>query len=94
MATNIHIAARKNITKDSRMICLGIDLPNKLTLFLFFAIVKTVAIITAKVHVLMPPPVDPGEAQINIRNIIKISDGTVNCPISRVLNPAVLAVTD
>ena len=50
--------------------------------------------ITEKVVVLIPPPVEPGEAPINIRNIMKISTGWPRCEKSTELKPAVRQVTD
>ena len=55
---------------------------------------KTVASITIKVTVLMPPPVDSGEAPININPIMPIKVGGFSSPIFTVLKPAVLVVTD
>ncbi len=46
-----------------------------------------------KVLVLMPPPVDPGEAPINIKRINVKSPPLENSPIVYVENPAVLADT-
>jgi hypothetical protein len=48
----------------------------------------------AKVLVLMPPPVEPGEAPINIRIISKKAEKLVKLAMFKVLNPAVLAVID
>ena len=45
------------------------------------------------VLVLIPPPVDPGEAPINIKTIKTISPGVVNSFSGYVENPAVLAET-
>src|SRR5690606_10670566 len=44
---------------------------------------------TAKVVVLIPPPVDPGEAPIHISNMINITVGNVKLSILATLNPAV-----
>ena len=52
---------------------------------------KTVASRTIKVTVLMPPPVDSGEAPININPIMAIKVGGFSSPILTVLKPAVLA---
>jgi hypothetical protein len=46
------------------------------------------------VDVLIPPPVDPGEAPINIKNINIKSMGVPITEKSTVLNPAVRAVMD
>ncbi len=45
-----------------------------------------------KLVVLIPPPVDPGEAPINIKIIITRIVEFVREPISTVLNPAVRGV--
>ena len=50
--------------------------------------------ITEKVVVFIPPPVEPGEAPTNIRNIIRMSTGWPKCVKSTVLKPAVRHVTD
>ena len=50
--------------------------------------------ITAKAVVLMPPPVEPGEAPINIKMIEESTDAGLRFALSIVLNPAVLVVTD
>jgi hypothetical protein len=42
----------------------------------------------------MPPPVEPGEAPMNIRTIRSKRVALVRSPISTVLNPQVLGVTD
>jgi hypothetical protein len=47
-----------------------------------------------KVVVLIPPPVDPGDAPINIRILIIKSVIGLREPVATVLNPAVLVVTD
>jgi hypothetical protein len=44
--------------------------------------------------VFMPPPVDPGDAPINMSIIVKRMVSLVRCPMSMVLNPAVLGVMD
>jgi hypothetical protein len=48
----------------------------------------------AKVVVLIPPPHEPGEAPMNINRIRTKRVSLAIFPIDRVLNPAVLAVTD
>lgn len=48
---------------------------------------------SANVLVLIPPPVDAGEAPIHIKKIINNKEGTLNCVKSTVLKPAVLGVT-
>ncbi len=49
---------------------------------------------TPSVQVFMPPPVEPGEAPINIRIMRKKSVGLARFCIGTVLKPAVRAVTD
>jgi hypothetical protein len=49
---------------------------------------------TANVLVLIPPPVEPGEAPTHIRNIMTNNAGSVSAEISTVLNPAVRGVTE
>ena len=48
----------------------------------------------AALVVLTPPPVDPGEAPINIRTSIRRMVALVRAPISTVLNPHVRGVID
>ena len=48
----------------------------------------------AKLDVLIPPPVDPGEAPMNIRIIISRMVGLAKAAMSTVLNPQVRGVTD
>ena len=52
------------------------------------------SISTAAVEVLIPPPVDAGEAPINIKSINKNSVPSYTLDMSIVLNPAVREVTD
>lgn len=47
-----------------------------------------------KVVVLMPPPVDPGEAPIHIRHMTTMSVRWLSNPVSTLLKPAVLDVTE
>ena len=54
---------------------------------------QSAAIVTPKVVVLMPPPVPPGEAPMNIRTISSANDGVVIAPMLMVLKPAVRGVT-
>jgi len=49
---------------------------------------------TEKVLVLIPPPVPPGEAPINIRTIVKNIEDINNEDVGMVLKPAVLGATD
>ena len=61
---------------------------------LSLAIEKIFNVAIAKVVVLIPPPVEAGEAPIHIKKIINKIPGTVKLLISIVLKPAVLEVTD
>jgi hypothetical protein len=47
----------------------------------------------AALVVFTPPPVEPGEAPMNMRMSIRRSVAFVSAPISTVLKPAVLGVT-
>ncbi len=47
-----------------------------------------------KLVVLIPPPVEPGEAPMNMRMIMTRIVGLVSWPMSTVLNPAVRGVID
>ena len=49
---------------------------------------------TPIVHVFIPPPVEPGDAPINISSITNTSVATLKSPTGRVLKPAVLGVTE
>ena len=51
-------------------------------------------IINVNVDVLIPPPVDPDEAPINIKNMKIMSIGVPIMEKSTVLKPAVLAVIE
>ena len=51
-------------------------------------------IINVNVDVLIPPPVDPDEAPINIKNMKIMSIGVPIMVKSTVLKPAVLAVIE
>ena len=53
-----------------------------------------VKIKTINVEVLIPPPVDPGEAPMNIKNIIIKTVGKDKNLVDIVLKPAVRAVID
>ena len=60
---------------------------------LFFNIAKVPKIISPIVVVFIPPPVDPGEAPINIRITNNSEVDLFRPKIEMVLNPAVLVVT-
>ncbi|OIP90054.1 MAG: hypothetical protein AUK26_10315 [Syntrophaceae bacterium CG2_30_58_14] len=49
---------------------------------------------SAKLVVLIPPPVEPGDAPMNMRMIMTRTVGLVSRPMSTVLNPAVRGVID
>ena len=57
-------------------------------------IVKIESTRIKNVVVLIPPPVEPGEAPINIKVLSKNKVLGLSADIFTVLNPAVLAVTD
>ncbi len=44
--------------------------------------------------VFIPPPVEPGEAPMNIKTMEMKMDAELKLLVSMVLNPAVLVVTD
>ena len=50
--------------------------------------------ISVKVEVLIPPPVEPDDAPMNIRKIMRIKVGTLNNDMSTELKPAVRQVID
>jgi hypothetical protein len=58
------------------------------------AILKMLRIAIAKVLVLMPPPVEPGDAPIHMSKITINVVGMFNDDVSTVLKPAVLEVTE
>jgi hypothetical protein len=64
------------------------------TFFRPLIVLKAERSITEKVVVLIPPPVEPGDAPMNIRNIMKIRTGWPRWVKSTELNPAVRQVTD
>lgn len=55
---------------------------------------QAVIIITQSVTVLIPPAVEPGEPPMNIKIVIIILPAELIFPMSTVLKPAVLDVTD
>ena len=59
--------------------------------FIRFQIIRSSS---AKLVVLIPPPVEPGEAPMNMRMIITRTVGLVSRPMSTVLNPAVRGEID
>jgi len=59
-----------------------------------FSLFQIIRMRRAKLVVLIPPPVEPGEAPINIRIIMTRIVALVNWPISTVLKPAVRGTTD
>ena len=48
----------------------------------------------ASVVVLIPPPVDMGDAPIHIKMMISNTDNSESCSMPKALNPAVRGVTD
>ena len=77
-------ARRTEISAISRLKISILDFP--------FAKLKMFNIAIAKVLVLIPPPVDWGEAPIHIKRKTIISVGNAIAAVSMVLNPAVLGV--
>jgi hypothetical protein len=69
-------------------------LRQRVTDFLPVIVAKIAEKATIKVDVLIPPPVDPEDAPINIKNIRINKVGILNKPKSTVSKPAVLHVTD
>ena len=59
--------------------------------FIRFQIIRSRSV---KLVVLIPPPVEPGEAPMNMRIIMTRIVGLVSWPMSTVLNPAVRGVID
>ena len=82
----IHVAFRVIISSSRR--------PKTSVDFLLRNVVTTESASTANVVVLIPPAVDPGDAPMNIRIMIKKRPLSVSAARSIVLNPAVLALTD
>ena len=94
MAIPITIKEIHKIAKALDVDSLVILLP-KIWIRVFpMATAKIFKVAKAKVLVLIPPPVEAGEAPIHIKNMINNNDGTVNLVKSTVLNPAVLGVTE
>jgi len=91
--TTIQAKPKKKTVKTLLTMLFGMVLPKIETWGLFLNIDQKTARIIPKVTVFIPPPVDPGEAPINIKIIIKKSVGVASLPMGKVLNPAVLGVT-
>ena len=94
IARAMTVRARKVMVIARRTVSTGIRRLNMIVLRNPLRVAMIVPMITAKVVVLIPPPVPPGLAPMNIRNKKKSSVGWVNWPMFKVLKPAVLAVTD
>ena len=69
-------------------------LRQSVTDFLPVIVVKIAEKATRKVDVFIPPPVEPEDAPINIKNMRINKVGIPNVPKSTVSKPAVLHVTD
>lgn len=77
--------ALRTETSDTSLLKISIrDLP--------FAKLKILRTAMAKVLVLIPPPVDCGEAPIHIKKNTIMSVGNINVAVLMELNPAVLGV--
>ena len=72
----------------------GIVRLKRFTLDLLFSRFQVKSTSTARVVVLIPPPQEPGDAPINIRNRKNARVELFNDAMSTVLNPAVRQVTD
>lgn len=90
----IPVIKNKSTENARRISSFGIVLLNRET-FLSSRIVETIAAkIKANVEVLIPPPVEPDDAPINIRKINTRRAGILINDKSSVLNPAVRELTD
>ena len=87
------MAATTNMEKALDISRLEMLLFQKFSPVFPFIVVRLDKEISRNVDVLIPPPVDPDEAPINISTIIKIIVAFDICEKSMVLNPAVLVVT-
>jgi len=83
---------RTKIASALFTISLGMVLLETSTWFFSLIIVLMLINMTAKVVVLIPPPVEPGEAPINMSNIMKSMVAGLNLDMSTELKPAVLVV--
>ena len=92
----VKIIAKAKVAKVVASLALerGIFLLKITKSFLPVSIESTESISTEKVVVFIPPPVEPGEAPININKTVNKTEDELYKPISIVLKPAVLAVTD
>src|SRR5690554_3768538 len=88
-AKEIDIIAKARLTDSEDILLVPISI-----CFLLRAIAKILSVANANVEVLIPPPVDAGEAPTHIKKIINKTPGIVKLFISTVLNPAVLEVMD
>jgi len=85
---------KRKITIDRFSTVNGIFFLNNSTRFLPLMTDQTPATRIPAVVVFIPPPVEPGDAPINIRIMKKRAVGMEIAAVSKVLNPAVLVVTD
>lgn len=84
----------KKITNDFSTVLDGMDFLNRVASSLPVQIAKSLANITAKVLVRMPPPTLPEEPPMNISRASKRNVVLLNVPISTVVKPPFLAVAD
>ena len=93
---NVEIPTTMNdkviIAKALLMEVSGISLLESSSLFFPLDRLKKFKVAIAKVDVLIPPPVEEGEAPIHIKKIVSKIVPICNCVISTALNPAVLGV--
>jgi hypothetical protein len=88
-------AAAKLITENAlKSVSIGIVRLSIDIIFLPRIVDTTETAMSRKVIVFIPPPVEPGDAPINIRKIIIMSVGFCSLVKSTVLNPAVRVMTD
>jgi hypothetical protein len=88
--TNTRTKLTKNTKNELATVFLGMFRLNNEMFVLPRIVDINVAKITARVVVLIPPPVDEGEAPINIIMLNEVCEPTVNRHCLNVLNPALL----
>jgi len=93
VATTIHNKERTNIIADLWNMAFGTVLSKSVNSSLPRNIERMLDNKMLKVVVLIPPPVPPGDAPINIKTITKKSVVAESPLMDKVLNPAVLGVT-
>jgi len=89
---NIKQSEIKIIVRALRISVEGMRFPQKTTSLEPWRSAFTTPIISAKVVVLIPPPVEAGEAPINIKIKIKKREGVLKASIGNTLKPAVRGV--